>query len=46
VCGTTGDLLMLVTGRRQVLPALSGPGIEVLAGSGGAGLGRWRSPAP
>ena len=26
VCGTTGDLLLLVTGRRQVLPGLSGPG--------------------
>jgi uncharacterized protein (TIGR03083 family) len=30
VCGTTGDLLLLVTGRRQVLPALSGPGLAVL----------------
>jgi uncharacterized protein (TIGR03083 family) len=33
VCGTTGDLLLLVTGRRQVLPQLSGPGVAVLAGA-------------
>jgi uncharacterized protein (TIGR03083 family) len=32
VCGTTGDLLMLLTGRRQVLPRLSGPGVAVLGG--------------
>jgi uncharacterized protein (TIGR03083 family) len=32
VCGATGDLLLLVTGRRQVLPALSGPGVAQLAG--------------
>jgi uncharacterized protein (TIGR03083 family) len=30
VCGTTGDLLLLVTGRRQVLPALTGPGVVQL----------------
>jgi uncharacterized protein (TIGR03083 family) len=30
VCGTTGDLLLLVTGRRQVLPQLSGPGVALL----------------
>ena len=30
VCGTTGDLLLLVTGRRQVLPQLSGPGAALL----------------
>ena len=39
VCGTTGDLLMLMTGRRQVLPALSGPGLAVL---GGVSPGRGR----
>jgi uncharacterized protein (TIGR03083 family) len=33
VCGTTGDLLLLVTGRRQVLRQLSGPGVAVLAGA-------------
>jgi uncharacterized protein (TIGR03083 family) len=33
VCGTTGDLLLLVTGRRQVLPQLSGPGVALLAGT-------------
>jgi uncharacterized protein (TIGR03083 family) len=33
VCGTTGDLLLLVTGRRQVLSQLSGPGVAVLAGT-------------
>jgi uncharacterized protein (TIGR03083 family) len=32
VRGTTGDLLLLVTGRRQVLPCLAGPGVAVLAG--------------
>jgi uncharacterized protein (TIGR03083 family) len=32
ICGTTGDLLVLSTGRRQVLPRLSGPGLEVLGG--------------
>jgi uncharacterized protein (TIGR03083 family) len=33
VCGTTGDLLLLLTGRRHVLPQLSGPGVAVLAGA-------------
>jgi uncharacterized protein (TIGR03083 family) len=33
VLGTTGDLLLLVTGRRQVLPQLSGPGVALLAGA-------------
>jgi len=33
VCGTTGDLLLLVTGRRQVLPQLSGPGVGLLRGA-------------
>jgi uncharacterized protein (TIGR03083 family) len=33
VRGSTGDLLLLVTGRRQVLPQLSGPGVTVLAGA-------------
>ena len=32
VCGTTGDLLVLLTGRREVLPRLSGPGVAVLGG--------------
>jgi uncharacterized protein (TIGR03083 family) len=32
VRGTTGDLLVLTTGRRQVLPRLSGPGAAVLGG--------------
>jgi uncharacterized protein (TIGR03083 family) len=32
VCGSTGDLLLLMTGRRQVLPQLSGPGVELLGG--------------
>jgi uncharacterized protein (TIGR03083 family) len=31
VCGSTGDLLLLVTGRRQVLPGLTGPGVATLA---------------
>jgi uncharacterized protein (TIGR03083 family) len=32
VCGTTGDLLLLVTGRRQAVPQLSGPGVALLGG--------------
>jgi uncharacterized protein (TIGR03083 family) len=32
VVGSTGDLLLLVTGRRQVLPGLSGAGVAVLEG--------------
>jgi hypothetical protein len=35
VCGTTGDLLLLVTGRRQVLPALTGPGVGLLRAPAG-----------
>ena len=30
VCGTTGDLLLLVTGRRQVVTQLTGPGVPCL----------------
>jgi uncharacterized protein (TIGR03083 family) len=33
VCGTTGDLLLLVTGRRQVVSRLSGPGVGLLPGT-------------
>ncbi|WP_369136879.1 maleylpyruvate isomerase family mycothiol-dependent enzyme [Modestobacter versicolor] len=41
VRGATGDLLLLVTGRRQVLPRLAGPGVARLtAGVPGASAGR------
>jgi uncharacterized protein (TIGR03083 family) len=39
VRGTTGDLLLLVTGRRQVLPRLTGPGVARLAGGAPARRG-------
>jgi uncharacterized protein (TIGR03083 family) len=35
VRGTTGDLLLLVTGRRQVLSRLSGPGVAQLSAARG-----------
>ena len=37
--GTTGDLLLLVTGRWQVLPRLTGPGVARLAGGAPARRG-------